>query len=396
MVVSVRLQYLLKDVLDNIQRAEHAENLGDYLTAQQQYLYAAEGFNNVAKLLSFDAEEQNLRLRQSQAMRERAEACAKMVAGVAQKNTKNLQNTTTNSPKPYVPQVSSPSMHKVENREDDEAEDFSVVHSSDMLTFSDVVGQESLIEEIRLRMIEPLFFPELAKKVGMKIGGGVLMYGPPGTGKTHIAKAVAGEVDAVFYNIKASDLMNQFVGNTEKSIAKLFARARQHQRAIIFLDEIEALVPKRKGQSSTVMARVVPQFLAEMDGFSKNTDNTLMVIGATNEPWAIDSAILRPGRFDIHIYVGLPDKIARAELLKRHLSHRATDIENYEALADDAEGLSGADIAEIGNSVARMAFKLLKENPDSLVPQSEVSNLLHKQKRSISEKQLAEFKKWQQ
>lgn len=146
-------------------------------------------------------------------------------------------------------------------------------------------------------------YPEKAKKWKVKTGGGVLLYGPPGTGKTYLAEAVAGELDADFFYVKASDIMSKWVGESEKRVAELFKKARESKKAVIFIDEIDALLPKRTTHSS-VMQRVVPQFLAEMDGIDSRNENILLM-AATNVPWNIDPAALRPGRFDFKFYIPL-------------------------------------------------------------------------------------------
>src|SRR3990172_2815800 len=145
----------------------------------------------------------------------------------------------------------------------------------------------------------------------MGSGGGVLLYGPPGTGKTMIAKAIAHEIDATFFVVSPAQVMSKWVGEAEQNIRKLFEAAKAEPTSVIFLDEIEALVPKRKSDSSTVMQRVVPQILQELEGFDRTSERALLLVGATNQPWMLDEAILRPGRLDALVYVGLPDGPAR-------------------------------------------------------------------------------------
>ena len=178
------------------------------------------------------------------------------------------------------------------------------------MRFADVAGLEDVKEEIRLRLIYPLAHPEKAQRYGIQSGGGLLLYGPPGTGKTLLARAVAGEIDAAFFTARPSELMSKWVGEAEQNIARLFDEARQCERAIIFLDEVEAMIPARRSSGSTVMQRVVPQILAELQGIRQRSSG-LLFMGATNEPWALDPAVLRPGRFDARIYVGLPGSAPR-------------------------------------------------------------------------------------
>ncbi|MCX7671802.1 MAG: AAA family ATPase, partial [Anaerolineae bacterium] len=159
--------------------------------------------------------------------------------------------------------------------------------------FDDVAGLEDVKQQIRLKLIYPFTHPEEAKRFGVRSGGGILLYGPPGTGKTLIAKAVAGELDAAFFTVKPSEIMSKWVGEAEQNVAALFNAARGYERAIIFIDEVEALLPRRN-TDSTVMRRVVPQFLAELDGMAGRHPG-LLLIGATNVPWMLDDAALRPG-----------------------------------------------------------------------------------------------------
>jgi transitional endoplasmic reticulum ATPase len=223
--------------------------------------------------------------------------------------------------------------------------------------FDDVAGLDEVKEQIRLKLIYPFRHKEAAAKYGIRPGGGVLLYGPPGTGKTLVARAVAGEVDAAFYTVRPSEVLSKWVGDSEKNVAELFRQAREHPVSVIFIDEIEALVPARRESRSTVMSRVVPQILAELEGFATAGSNPLLFLGATNEPWSLDPAVLRPGRFDAHVYVGLPDLAARAKMLELHLEDRpvAGDVD-LGALAVRLDGYSGADIRNVCDRAAAEAF----------------------------------------
>jgi len=214
--------------------------------------------------------------------------------------------------------------------------------------FESVAGLEEVKEEIRLRMVYPFTHPEIAKRYGLRGGGGLLFYGPPGTGKTLLARAVAGEIEAAFFTVRPSDIMSKWVGEAEKNVSALFAEARGRDRAVIFIDEIEALAPVRSGEASSVMTRVVPQLLAELEGVKGRGPGTLLFIGATNAPWDLDPAILRPGRFDVKVYVGLPDREARAAILSLELSGRPIEGEfDFDVVAGALSGYSGADIRRL-------------------------------------------------
>ena len=231
-----------------------------------------------------------------------------------------------------------------------------LVHERPQVSFAEIAGLEDVKEQIRLKLLYPFTHPEIAAQYGIKPGGGLLLYGPPGTGKTLIARAVAGEIQAAFFAIKPSEVMSQWVGVAEQNISRLFAEASAYPLSVIFIDEVESLAPRRRSSASTVMARVVPQLLAELDGFDKRA-NPLLLIGATNEPWAIDNAILRPGRLDRLIYVPPPDAPARCRILELNLRDAplAEDV-LLEAIADRTAGFSGADMAALAQRARERVF----------------------------------------
>lgn len=224
--------------------------------------------------------------------------------------------------------------------------------------FDDIAGLENVKDEIRLKMIYPFRHPELAARYGISVGGGVLLYGPPGTGKTMLAKAIAHEIDATFFVISPAQVLSKWVGEAEQNIRKLFDAAKAEPKSVIFIDEIEALVPKRKSDSSSVMQRVVPQILQELEGFDRKADRCLLFVGATNRPWLLDEAMMRPGRFDSRVYIPLPDAPARYRLLEMYLVRNrplADDID-LGALCDRLDGYSGADIRHIAGQAAARPF----------------------------------------
>ena len=268
--------------------------------------------------------------------------------------------------------------------------------SESTLRFSDIAGLEEVKEQIRLRMIYPFEHPEAAKRHGLRTGGGILMYGPPGTGKTMIARATAGELGAAFFTVKPSEIMSKWVGEAEQNVRALFAEARKRERAVIFIDEIESLVPARGDSNSTVMQRVVPQFLAELEGFEGGGKNSLLFMGATNEPWAIDPAMLRPGRFDVRIYLGLPDEPARRWLLEKQFSGRAISPDvDWGALAARTEGYSGADIRALAERAAQEAFQTeMFTGQPTPCDNALLERCLAAVRPSVTRKQLAKLGKW--
>jgi transitional endoplasmic reticulum ATPase len=265
------------------------------------------------------------------------------------------------------------------------------------LRFADIAGLEDVKEQIRLKMILPFSFPEKAKKYKVKTGGGILLYGPPGTGKTMIAKAVAGELDATFFAIAPSEILNKWVGESEKNIRKLFESARGCPKAVIFIDEVESLIPKRRdAEAGGVMARVVPQILAELDGFEAREGQNVMFLGATNEPWSIDYAMLRPGRLDEKVYVGLPDQDARKKILELNLKDiPLCDDVNFDELAKALEGYSGADVSYLCRKVSEQTFlesvELSHERP---VADADFQRVLKTLRPSVTLADLERFKKF--
>jgi transitional endoplasmic reticulum ATPase len=265
------------------------------------------------------------------------------------------------------------------------------------VSFDDVAGLENVKEQIRIKLLYPFSHPELAETYGVQPGGGILLYGPPGTGKTLIARAVAGEIEAAFFAIKPSEIMSQWVGKAEGNIAKLFSMAAELPLSVIFIDEMESLAPKRRQSRSTVMQRVVPQLLAELDGFQKRA-NPMLFIGATNEPWAIDSAILRPGRLDRLIYVPPPDQPARLRILGLNL--KDAPLNQQVALidiADQTQGFSGADMASVAQRVREMVFSdAIHSGVSRPINTHDFQAVLAEMSPSIPEKDLRKFDKFEQ
>ncbi len=212
--------------------------------------------------------------------------------------------------------------------------------------FSDVGGMEPVKEQIRLKIIHPLKHPEVYKAYGKKIGGGILMYGPPGCGKTHLARATAGEVQAGFMSIGIHDVLDMWMGNSEKQLHGLFDSARRSAPSVLFFDEVDALGASRTDMRASAGRHLINQFLSEMDGVSASNEGVL-ILAATNAPWHLDSAFRRPGRFDRVIFVPPPDVTARAETLKLLLKGKPLDDVDYVHVAKKTEHFSGADLKAV-------------------------------------------------
>jgi transitional endoplasmic reticulum ATPase len=209
--------------------------------------------------------------------------------------------------------------------------------------FADVGGLENVKKEIDLKIIKPLDNPELYAAYGKKIGGGILLYGPPGCGKTFLAKATAGEINAAFINVSLNDILDMWHGNSEKNLHNIFAKARQNTPCVVFFDEIDALAAKRSDMLQSAGKKVINQFLNELDGIQHDNEG-LLIVGATNTPWHLDSAFRRPGRFDRIIFVPPPDISSKEEILKLKLKDKPTENIDFKKIAKRTKNYSGADI----------------------------------------------------
>lgn len=272
-----------------------------------------------------------------------------------------------------------------------------IVKEKPNIKFSDVAGLDHVKEDIRLKMVYPFEHQELAKKFGIKGGGGVLMYGPPGTGKTMLAKATAGELEATFFKVSAADMLSKWVGEAEQNIKKLFDAAGAESRAVIFIDEVESLMPARRDDGSSVMQRVVPQILQGMEGFdNKKEVRAVLFMGATNVPWQLDPAVLRPGRFDEKVYIPLPDLKARRKMLDIYLGKRPLEQEmNLDDLAHKLEGFSGADIKYICDRSATIPFmRSVATGEEGPITDEIIAEIIEATPRSVNREMLARFDQW--
>ncbi len=255
----------------------------------------------------------------------------------------------------------------------------------------DVAGLVDVKMELQEKVIAPFQHPEVYERFKVEVGGGILMYGPPGNGKTFMARAIAGELDAAFFNVNTSQLKDKYVGETEKNISRLFQEARAHERAVIFLDEIDHLLSRRGNQKVGMVA----QFLTMMDGLEKSS-TCLLVLGATNKPWAIDEAVLRPGRMGTHVYVGPPDATAREAILAYNLRDVPVgDDVSMPQIAQKTDGFSGADMSALSDRAKRFALnRQLATDNETLVSAEDFEAALEKVRPSIHAAMVAEFIAW--
>jgi transitional endoplasmic reticulum ATPase len=227
--------------------------------------------------------------------------------------------------------------------EDDESEYDSRFLQKPDINFSDVGGMDAVKKEIELKIIKPLLHPELYKAYGKKTGGGILLYGPPGCGKTYIAKATAGQVSAKFISVTLNDILDMWVGNSEKNLHELFELARRNTPSVLFIDEIDALGASRSDMKNSSGRQLINQFLQELDGIDRSNDGVL-IIGATNTPWNLDPAFRRPGRFDRIVFVPPPDLNSRSSILRLKLQQKPVAEIDIQQLSKRMEHYSGADI----------------------------------------------------
>ena len=211
------------------------------------------------------------------------------------------------------------------------------------VNFDDVGGMTKVKEEINIKIIQPLQYPDLYKAYGKKIGGGILLYGPPGCGKTHLARATAGQIKASFISIGIHDVLDMWVGGSEHKLHDLFELARRQAPCVMFFDEIDALGASRTDMRTSASKMLINQFLSELDGVQSSNDGVL-ILGATNAPWHLDTAFRRPGRFDRIIFVQPPDAESRESILRIMLKDKPVKDIDYATLAKNTNEFSGADL----------------------------------------------------
>lgn len=242
------------------------------------------------------------------------------------------------------------------------------------ITFNEVGGMEAVKENIRLNIIFPFSNQEIYKAYGESAGGGILLFGPPGCGKTFISMATAGECKAHFISISISDILDMYIGESEKNLHTIFETARLKSPAIIFIDEIDAIGGSRQSSKTGATRTLTNQLLMEMDSTHHRNKN-LLVIGATNTPWAVDSALRRPGRFDRVIFIPPPDLHARADIIKLHMQEKPKEEIDYVLVSKNMNKYSGADIKGVCDIASQNAIKTAMQT-GKIVP-IRTEDLLH-------------------
>ena len=264
------------------------------------------------------------------------------------------------------------------------------------LTFADIAGLVEVKQTLMQRVVYPFRHPEKLEKYRISTGGGMLLYGPPGTGKTLLARAVAGELGLPFYVIKSSEVLGQYYGQSEKQLAELFEQARNEPNgAVVFLDEIDAIGSQRTEQMHEASRRLLTQLLQELDGVDGRSRN-LVFLAATNEPWLLDAALLRPPRFCEKCYVPLPDAPARQVLFAMNLKQcpLADDL-SIARLVEHSDGLSGADIVNLCERAKLIPFcESIDSGEDRPISAADFEQAMRNVRPSVGRQLLKRFESW--
>lgn len=272
------------------------------------------------------------------------------------------------------------------------------------ISFDDVAGLEDVKDAVVRKVLLPLSNPELYEGYVRKNGGGLLLYGPPGTGKTMIAAAIAREIGAKFCSIGASDLVLGGIGNSEKAITTLFKEARSFKCAVIFFDEIESICPvsTRAQHAKQIRSELLRQ-IQGLDAYGKEDGKILFLIAATNKPWEIDPAFVRPGRFGTRIYVGLPDEPARRYMITSRLDKIrnagkvaiAYDI-NIDDIVAATENFNGADMGNLLDEVQEVSIMRSATGERKEITQADFDTVLAKLTSSVQKKDLQKLEEWRE
>lgn len=369
----MRSSYAYKQYVSN---ARAAEAQGNLKAAQEMYKAAAKEANEISQSAdAFDLKQEWYQI----ALRliEKAKSLGGKTVATAQSASKTNSDSS------------------------EEEYNFAPSAKSDV-TFDDVAGLQDVKDAIESSVLEPLKNPDLAKIYGIEPGAKLLLYGPPGTGKTFIAKAIAGEVDAAFYSVKCSDLISKYMGESSQKLESLFDSALSNKRAVIFFDEFDSVASKRgdgTDGADAEIARFVATFLALVDGFnSKNeTNEMLLLIAATNRPWALDSAMIRGGRFETHIYIGVPDQEAREFLINKAFKDIPCEEDvRVSTIACRLEGFGGADITSICKGIIRRAYtRAIKSGKTEKVTLDDCEAVISSRHNGITAEELEKFERFQ-
>ena len=269
------------------------------------------------------------------------------------------------------------------------------------VSFDDVAGLKDVKDAVLNKVILPLIHPELYEGYDKKNGGGLLLYGPPGTGKTMIAAAIAKEIGAKFCSIGASDIVTNGIGNSEKAIETLFKEARSFDCAVIFFDEIESLCPvTTHAQHARQIRSELLRQMQGLDSYGAKSNKILFLIAATNKPWEIDPAFIRPGRFGTRIYVGLPDEDARLYMVKSRIERIKSAGKvivgeiNYDEIIKRTNGFNGADVTNLIDEVQEISIMRAATGGNKTLTMADFETALNKITSSAQVKDLQKLAEW--
>ncbi|MFM8359215.1 MAG: ATP-binding protein, partial [Verrucomicrobiota bacterium] len=275
---------------------------------------------------------------------------------------------------PAAPRVKTREGRSGEGKSGEGDEDW-LVTEKPSVRLSDIAGMEDVKAKLQEMVIKPLKHPDQARRWGIRPGGGILLYGPPGNGKTTLGKAVAGELEADFFYATGAEIRSKWHGESEQRLRKLIQAAKSRPVAVLFLDDVDGLLPRRGG-NSTVDNRIVVQFLNEIGGFEESP-NTLLVLGATNKPEDLDEGVFRTGRFDEKIFVGLPDQAAREFIVRKNLAEAPVDPAlDPAAVATRLENYTGSDIVAVVQSAKRAGFRRAIEGGSKLLTVADIETAM--------------------
>lgn len=323
---------------------------------------------------------------------------AELMYTIAMKSPQNLKDIRLEKAKKLIEIAEGLKPAKVNKPQMDKQEDKKEIKptlSNEKITFDDVVGLDDAKDYVRTQVILPIKYPAKYETYKKELGGGLLMYGPPGTGKTTFAKAIASEVDATFFYIKGSDISDKFVGESEKNVASLFESAKKEERAIVFIDDMDSLFLKRGIDHHN--DKVINEFLQHIDGFQGRNPNVFF-LGATNRPWALDSAITRPGRFSRLVYIPLPNQDARFKMFQRNLKDVPVNSDlDYVSLVENTENYSGADIRALCEEAkVRPLMKFIESDVVAKIENADFEKALQSVKSSIDLRDVHRFEEYNQ
>lgn len=326
------------------QRAKKCYEVGDNAKASVEYFKCAQFLERLAKLSSPQMKKE---------MSERAKKFRNIAEGLRNGTVKVY--TDGIAPPPEVEEKENVS----EKDEKGEKAKSLILAEKPKVRFKDIAGLDEVKENIKEVIVYPFTHPEEYKYFGVKAGGGILLYGPPGCGKTMLAAAAAAECDAIFVNLKISDIKDKYVGESEKNIKEVFNLARSYEKAILFFDEIDALAGERSGSQEGHERSLVNELLAQMDGLeSKGSSRNSLVLAATNQPWDVDMALRRSGRFDSTIFIPHPDFEARKKIFEINLKNKPVEKSvKLETLAEMTKGYASAEIVDICDKSAKIPLR---------------------------------------